>query len=517
MYSLLTDPLLPVQTPRASCPALVSLPELYACLVDRPGDAVLSFPGLAAHQAPAWYQFLVQVGTLARLQTGGGEPHGAKGWEGALRALTPGVSESAWSLVAEPDQPALFQPPTQRLDQFKLDARTPDGLGPLFRGKNHDVKRARQTSPEPHHWVYALVHLQTHDGYAGSMNHGVARMNGGLSNRVLVDRRPGPEWGRRVVRGIRMLLRRRQEILEGLWGYRGRGGLKLLWLPSWDDDQSLPLTQLDPYFVEVCRRARLQVDQGAVAFWKRPSRSPRVAAKVLKGNLGDPWVPVKSSAKGPSALTVSARGFDYRLCRRILFCSSEFTRAAALRELDDEVGQDSEIHLAALVRGQGKTDGFHERVIQLPASVHAAFDALGDEEEDERLNLEQVSEAMVECAGHVRKVLRRTLLVYIQGPDGTDFKRPDAGPFLDRFDRAVDGRFFRSLFASVDSAKAEEAWHEFLKREAVRVASRGWRYLSTPSMRREKARAASERALWGGLRKSVPLAFQDQASEEEAA
>ena len=521
MLSLLTDRLIPVRSLRTSGSLYLSLPEVFMWLPDAAGDGVRSFPGLSAHQAPAWYQFLVQVGALARGQSGGGELNGAEDWEQGLRALAPGVSDSAWALVTEPDQPALLQPPTARLDEFKPGAQTPDGLGPLFRGKNHDVKRARQTSAEPHHWLYALVHLQTHDGFAGRGNQGVARMNGGFSSRVLVDRRPSPMWGPRVGRGIRMLLDRRDEILEGPWQYRRMGGLSLLWLESWDEDQSLHLARLDPYFVEVCRRVRLTSCNGTIRLWKRPSHSPRLDAKALNGNLGDPWVPVKlaGKGKGPAALTVSAGGFDYRLCRRILFPTGEFMPAPALRELDDEQGRDTEIHLAALVRGQGRTEGFYERVIECPASVHAVFETPDDDdEEDERVDLAQVSEDMVAWAGEVRRVLRRALLVYLQGPERPDFQRPDARPLLDRFDRAVDIRFFSSLFKAVEGIEAaQEDWHEYLKQEAVRVAGQGWRELSPPSMRREKAHAASERVLWGGLRKSLPLAFQDDMAEEESA
>ena len=60
MHDLLTCPIVPVV--HGGDDGFVTLPALYAKLV---GDAVDSFPGLAAHQAQAWYQFLVQLGATA--------------------------------------------------------------------------------------------------------------------------------------------------------------------------------------------------------------------------------------------------------------------------------------------------------------------------------------------------------------------------------------------------------------------------------------------------------------------
>ena len=237
MHDLLTCPVV-----HGGDDGFVTLPAFYAKLV---GDAVDSFPGLAAHQAQAWYQFLVQLGATA-LHQGNRDilPAEADEWRGLIAALTPECADTAWSLVVpDPTEPAFLQPPTVRIKEFKEYARTPDKLDVPVTAKDHDRKQAQATGSAPHHWLYALLTLQTAQGYSGRGNHGSARMNGGLSSRILVDRRPGPRWGPRACRAIRMLLARREDMLrwasDGL--FRHWDGLILTWLIPWDGKDRMGL------------------------------------------------------------------------------------------------------------------------------------------------------------------------------------------------------------------------------------------------------------------------------------
>ena len=172
-----------------------------------------------------------------------------------------------------------------------------------------------------------------------------------------------------------MLLGRRAEILQRVGDdlYQAEGGLALTWLRAWDTDSPLRMSELDPFFIEVCRRVRLTVTAaGRLAALSRPANTPRVDAKALKGNLGDPWVPINLGKANPSALTVSGNGFDYRLAQRILF-GQDLLKPLALKPLPEEKDQDTEVHMAVLVRGQGKTEGLHERVIPLPHHDRSGF------------------------------------------------------------------------------------------------------------------------------------------------
>lgn len=511
MFDLLIDRIVPIET--GGDRAVLALPELFSRLRH---DTVHSFPGLAAHQAQAWYQFLAQLGALAlfrgRLEE---PPEDPDVWRSLLAELTSDCADTAWSLMVEqPTSPAFLQPPTEMIEKFKLAAETPDALDVLVTAKNHDRKRAQAIDGEPHLWLYALVTLQTTQGFSGRGNPGIARMNGGFSSRVLVDRRPSRRWGPRAVRAMRMLLRRREKILKSVSDdlYRSHGGLALTWLQDWDTDQQLRTEELDPFFIEICRRVRLTAtEDGHLAALVRPANAPRVAAQALKGNLGDPWVPINRGKGDPSSLTVSANGFDYRLAQRILF-ERELNKPLSMNELSGEHGGDSEIHMAVLVRGQGKTEGLHERIIPLPGSI-AAF--LSDEEEPDS-TLADLSRRMVAFAGEARKVLRQAVLVYLQGPENPNFKKPDANPTIDGYDRRIDEEFFNRLFETpkIGSDEVIHRWQLFLRDEAFRLARDVWHRTLPPRVRREKARVASEAVLFGGLRKRLPEAFPEHDSKE---
>lgn len=512
MFDLLIDRILPVEA--GGDRAALTLPELFSRLGV---DAVDSFPGLAAHQAQAWYQFLAQLGALALFRGRLNEPPADPDvWRSLLSDLTPGCSATAWSLMVEqPTSPAFLQPPTEKIEKFKLAAETPDALDVLVKAKNHDRKRAQAIDGEPHLWLYALATLQTTQGFSGRGNPGIARMNGGFSSRVLVDRRPNPRWGPRVVRAMRMLLARREKILKSVSDdlYRSDNGLALTWLQAWDTDTPLRMQELDPFFIEICRRVRLtSTENNLLVALSRPANTPRVAAQALKGNVGDPWTPVNWGKGDPSSLTVSGNGFDYRLAQRILF-GQELKQPLSMNELPGEQGGDSEIHMAVLVRGQGKTEGLHERVIPLPRTV-AAYMSFNEDEPDS--TLADLSRDMVALAGEVRKVLRQAVLVYLQGPDSPNFKKPDANPTTDGYDRMIDVEFFNRLFETpkIGSDEVFRAWQQFLRKKAVQLAHDVWRKATPPRTRREKARAASEAVLFGGLRKRIPEAIPEHDSTE---
>jgi len=53
------------------------------------------------------------------------------------------------------------------------------------------------------------------------------------------------------------LLDYRQTVLTDAYGFDPQG-LMLVWLEMWDGRTSLPLSRLDPFYIEICRRIRLR-------------------------------------------------------------------------------------------------------------------------------------------------------------------------------------------------------------------------------------------------------------------
>ena len=74
-----------------------------------------------------------------------------------------------WCLVAPPDRPALLQPPIpDGLATLKNSIATPDALDMLVASRNHDLKGAVMARALPDDWLFALVSLQTMEGFLGA-------------------------------------------------------------------------------------------------------------------------------------------------------------------------------------------------------------------------------------------------------------------------------------------------------------------------------------------------------------
>jgi hypothetical protein len=122
---------------------------------------------LRPHQRHPWHALLCQLGALACLRSGlAAPPADAEGWRTALRVLTPDFpDDEPWMLVTPPGRPAFLQAAAVGgLKDFR-SLVTADALDVLVTAKNHDVKSARLIYAEPDDWLFALVALQTSEGY----------------------------------------------------------------------------------------------------------------------------------------------------------------------------------------------------------------------------------------------------------------------------------------------------------------------------------------------------------------
>ena len=511
MHDFLNEPLIPIDNPDGSA-EVVSLPALLARLSQ---GTVVGFPGLIVHQRQPWYQFLVQLAAIALDRDGRAAlPPDAAVWRTVLAALTPDLADSAWSLVVEDSRrPALFQPPSAEggLDGYGPLGDTPDAIDILVTAKNHDVKAARMGAAAPHHWLYALVTLQTLQGFLGAGNYGIARMNGGFASRVQVDAVPDLDWGARFRSGVALLLdqRRRGSPLS----FQPATGKALLWLEAWNGEDRLILEDLDPHFIEVCRRVRLvrAGGTGASVALGRTTRAARIEAKDYKGAVDDPWIPV--DPKNAAALTVGGGGFHYRKLVDILYGDDYEPPASLCRG-----GEAAILHCQVLVHGQGKTDGHYERT--LPARH---LKALARRDAPERALLHKLAQRMIEDAAAVKKALKRGLVVLLNGgfpadpakPLKFDDNRPDR--WLDDLDLRIDEIFFAHLWTLADAggddarAAAATVWQRDLRTEAELRFESALDQMPAPSARRERARAHAQAAFRSALGKALDHLTQPQS------
>ena len=513
MHNLLTDPLIRGRLDDGTS-AILSLPDVYEALA---ADRIAAFSGLRPHQRHAWHAFLAQLGVIAVQRSGGARlPREAGEWYVLFQSLTSGFSaDEPWRLIVDDTtQPAFMQCPTPNgLEQYRKRKTTPDDLDILVTAKNHDVKQAVAVGAAPDDWMLALVDLQTMAGQLGAGNYPIARMNGGYSARPCLGLAPADGGlGAHLFNDMQGMLDARTALLDSHQDYFDpEDGLALLWLEPWDGTTSLDLRELDPYFIEVCRRVRLQVENRGIVACTAASKVPRVAAKDAHGNVGDFWTPV--GAKDSTALSLSNVGFRYDRLAKLLFGDS-YRLPSAMRVDATRPGH-WKVVARGVAGGQGKTDGYHER-------SDIAFDdrttsALSRREGRDALAL--ISEAQMEEIREVERALRFGIAVAASGgkppEDLTKADRMHANPYARRLDEAADAAFFGSLdrrFVAAGDDEKAAARVEFVRDligTARALLEEAIGAVPCPAVWRYRAQARATSAFHSRLRRPQSV-FSDQ-------
>ena len=468
-YNLIEEPIIRVEQASGAQVAM-TLPQVYGALA---ADQIVHYTALRPHQVFAWHAFLVQVAAMGLEALGWNEPPGDDkiAWTEILRVLTPDWSnDEPWSLVTPPDHPAVLQAPVSKADlpqykkEFKNEISTPDALDMLVTAKNHDLKGSRMTHSHPDDWLFALVSLQTQEGVMGSGKYGIARMNGGYGSRSYLALRPAEaSVGAAFWRDLTVILEKRDILWDTAQthGFATQQAIPLIWTESWSRrDQPLPLSRLHPLFVEMCRRIRLESRDGRLLAQTAGSKHARVAANHLNGDLGDPWTLVELSDP-PKSLSITREGFSYRRLSELIFGSDKRSYRLPLLAEPSEQERTSSAQLVAtgIARGQGKTEGFHSQVVDIPPKAISLL--AGD-----RQGIAQRAQERVRRAGEAQgKCLRSSLIVLFQVQNGRNHLNLNddlTKPWLDRFDHRVDQHFFSELWHSLEMDE-EDASHEWDK------------------------------------------------------
>lgn len=517
-YSLLDEPLIAARLVADGSRIHLSLPALLVALAD---DRIRDFPALRPHQRHPWHAFLVQLAAMALHQAGQTVPFSDEdAWKAALLALTPDDPDgAAWCLVTPPERPALMQAPVpeKTLAAWKNQLHTPDELDMLVTSKNHDLKAARMRQCAPEDWLLALISLQTQEGFLGAGNYGISRMNGGFASRPALGAVPLGGWGRRWARDVRRLLACRAEIAHDM-ELCEQGGIGLVWLRPWNGNDSLAFTALDPFYIEICRRIRLVESADGMAARATGSKASRIEAKSRNGVTGDAWMPIEIGAG--KALTITAKGFDYKLSSELLF--GQKFRSPITQALIAEDGTQGIVMLArGVTRGQGKTEGYHERRIPISPKVRAFMI------QKQTDGLAKIAEERVSDISKIRGVLWTALATLFENGAPKDkfgdSAKDKANLFAKPFEHFEDARFFDGplgLNEEIESEQPEDVrlrWYlDMAERvEAILIAA----FDSGPRSgeQRYRARAAALSRLHGGLRsdKTLPtLAHYYKAQQE---
>lgn len=481
---------------RAEPLELLTLPGVLAAFARGEVDG---FPALRPHQRAAWHMFLVQLAVLALDRAGLAEPPKEEAaWADLLQALTPDWGDDPWTLVV-PDRsrPAFLQAADPGGLKW-LPVPTPDALDMLITSKNHDLKRRVAQGAPAEDWIFALVSLQTMEGYGGAGRHGIARMNGGASSRPSLGLarvsaakggiNPGARWRRDVMR----LLALRAEGEAG--GLGPLGGSALLWCLPWPEGQQLTLQELDPHFIEICRRVRLLPDGMAE---RTTSAAPRIDAKSFKGATGDPWTPVHRTDN--KALTLGERDWDFRLLNELLF-GNEWDIPLLVRPGPSEDPSTMVLVAEALSRGNSKTEGLKCRVVPLPR--RRGLPILG-------ATVAEVAADLMRDVAAAQDALSRAVATYAAKGDETKKGHfATARAAQDAFLAAVDTHFFPALWARLEAmqegrgSEEAEAFRACLVTLARKEFDLALDTLPVPSILAPRARVRARSAFEAALRRA---------------
>ncbi len=512
MLNILTEPLICITT--ASGKRMAALPEMYALLM---ADAIEGFPALRPHQKHPQLAFWVQLAAMAMYRAGISEPpENAAEWARLLCGLTPDwPNGEPWQLVVEDiTKPAFMQPPARsadRLADYKSLVTTPDELDMLVTAKNHDLKASIALHGDADDWIFALVSLQTMEGYGGARNYGISRMPSGYGNRPAFTFTPSIRPGRHVKRDVAALLEHRNGILADY--PVSDNGIGLLWLEPWDGTkaETLLLDRMDPFYIEVCRRVRLRKSGGRIEAVRANSLDRRIAD--VKGQTGDPWAPQGKSAsrrETPPAFLNGSRKFGYERIVDGLF-SPDWTEARLMRMTEYDRTSGGTVHLVArgVVRGEGGTEGYHERIIPLRPKTIQVFGRTGGPKE-----LEDIARERIADIRNTQRILRRAVATFAAHGDsqpsahrnGKPSPNDIASPWVNRLDEIVDERFFDDLqteFEETQDAerrKIRELWlADFVIANANAILDASRQSIPCPDGQSLRAFAASQNVFNGRI------------------
>ena len=521
MLNILTEPVIRMDTTAGHCEA--SLPEVYAALM---ADEVTAFPALRPYPRHAWHAFLVQLGAMAMHRAGVAEPPlDAAEWAGLIRGLMPDwPGDEPWQLVVEDiTKPAFMQPPAKsagKLAEYKNTVAMPDELDMLVTSKNHDLKSAVIADANADDWLFALVSLQTMEGFGGSGNYGISRMNGGLGSRPAFSLTPSTRPGAHARRDICALLGQHPSLLSSV-------GHNLLWTLPWDGAaaEALNLNELAPLYIEICRRVRLRsAADGRLSAVRTSSKAARIYAKASNGVTKDPWTPVDlRDKKGNKALTLPGGGFTYRRVVDYLD-TSKFTLPSLAAPTSAERSSPGTMRLVAraMVRGQGKTEGHYERIIPIGSKARTAM--LRQIDNDDSLGY--LAQERVRDIAAVQRILSHAIATFAaRGDSGNTSpeQRQMARPWLNRLDELLDASFFDDLQDEIvvdDRAEKDRIrnnWRRGVVGKARHILNDAADSLPCPTMFRDKARVSAEGLFEGRLRNDGRLAviFTEQGDNDD--
>lgn len=511
---------------------LVSLSALIARLLT--GPEVHGFPALSADQRGYWWRFLVRCASRA-LRTADMEVdeaalHTPAALCARVRAALLRHSEIGdWTLHhADPGQPAFLQSPAPGMALSESGYR-PEScalLTAIIGTREHERKSQVQRALRADELVFALVEYQTGVIFGGRGNY-ESQLSGSRSGAGSGTPFMGVSIGHSMVRTFRhdvaTLLTTWSEVEREL-----RGEVWALWREPWDGETSIPAARLDPAFIPYARMVRVDPPRDGVfeRVWFKPSSKGRVADHTGGGALGDPFTPLVVDPKGGHLKVRGTleQGYGYGEVVRLLFPRGDDAAEPSpsvrclLEQHGDDVGE-AWVHFEGLAFQQGKTRGFHRRMVRLPKPPpRLSFS------QHLRDPVQQAHPEMLEATRRTGSALRSAFAMLMRGaPRPREEDRRRTEHVLAGFDAAVDGAYLTYLLDVPNRARdlpSEEvtlAYRQWLFDRATRtVFPAGVASLPRASSRSFEYEVRAEAYLRGRLRNELELPAPDAAATDAA-
>ena len=168
----------------------------------------------------------------------------------------------------------------------------------------------------------------------------------------------------------------------------------------------------------------------------------------------------------------------------------------------------------ALARGQGKTEGYYERVVPLRSRVVRALGAAVPDQDVGGIARQRISQIAV-----LQRILSHAIQTFVAGGDQSRISpeyRERARPWLNRLDAVVDRDFFDELqteFEADASARAgvRRGWLLEVVDGARGMLQDAVATLPSPAIQRYRARTRAEGLFEGRIRgpKGLPSLFTE--------
>jgi CRISPR system Cascade subunit CasA len=294
-------------------------------------------------------------------------------------------------------------------------------------------------------------------------------------------------------------------------------GRALIWIEPWVEGAQLGINELDPWFLEVCRRVRLRKNDELISGLRGTSKASRLDLKAQKGAVNDPWAPVHKAEN--KSFTLSGGDFGYKKVVDLLL--GKDWQAPLLAKIHERHDQGTmALVLCALSRGNSKTEGLKSRIIPVSGAITSAIGP-------RQLQLHELAQTQVSVIRDFEEALKYALVTAAAGGERSKIKMPlytYANPAAKTLDRFADAIFFEHLWARF---KAQELGKRELIKEEDAFAARLWQQTRTifdhalpsmpcPSLTRPRAEARAGSALKYRIRNRYPELFDHSRKQEIA-